>query len=62
MAIYNSIKKLATYAIDHHLIDENEYTYSINMLLDVLNLDAYEEPQESYESVDLESTLAEKLD
>ncbi len=62
MSIYNSIKKLATYSIEHGLIDKYEYTYSINLLLDVLNLDAYEDPQEEYHDVDLESTLAEILD
>ncbi len=62
MAINNSIKKLAAYAIEHGLISQDEYIYSINLLLDVLNLDSYEEPGEEYSDVDLESTLAEILD
>lgn len=57
-----SIKKLADYAIDKHLISETEKSYSINLLLDVLNLNEYEEPSTTYSDVDLESTLANILD
>ena len=60
--IYNTIKKLATYALEKGLITEEERAYSINLLLDVLNLDEYDEPSEEYVNVDLESTLKEILD
>jgi len=62
MSIDQSIKKLVTYALEHHLIDENEKVYSTNLLLDVLNLDSYQEPEDVYKDVDLESTLKEILD
>lgn len=60
--IYNTIKKLVTYALEKGLITEEERAYSINLLLDVLNLDEYDEPSEEYVNVDLESTLKEILD
>ena len=62
MTIYRSIKKLVTYAIEKNLISKNEKIYSTNLLLDVLNLDEYEEPEEEFHNVDLESTLQEILD
>jgi UDPglucose--hexose-1-phosphate uridylyltransferase len=62
MDIQASIKKLITYALEHHLISEDEKIYSTNLLLDVLNLDEYIEPDASFSDVDLESTLAEILD
>lgn len=59
--IDRSIAKLASYALEHKLIGEEEKAYSINLLLDVLNLDSYEEPSEEFHDVDLESTLKEIL-
>ena len=61
MSIYNSIKKLSVYALERGLIGEEEKDYSINLLLDVLNLDEYVEPEEEYSHVELESTLGEIL-
>ena len=60
--IFQSIKKLATYALEKGLITPEEECYSINLLLDVLNLDEYVEPAEEYKDVDLGSTLREILD
>lgn len=57
-----SIKKLACYAREKGLISQEEVSYSINLLLDVLDLDGYEEPKEEFHDVDLESTLKELLD
>ena len=62
MDINRSIRQLVTYALEKNLISENERIYSINLLLDVLNLDEYVEPKEEYSDVDLESTLKEILD
>lgn len=44
------------------LISEEEKIYSTNLILDVLKLDDYEEPEESYEKVELEPVLKELLD
>ena len=62
MDINRSIKKLATYALEKGLITTEEMCYSINLLLDVLNLDEYDDPEESYRDVELEPTLKEILD
>ncbi len=62
MNINESIKKLATYALEKKLITEEEVCYSINLLLDVLNLDEYVEPEETFHDVELEPTLKEILD
>ncbi len=62
MDINVSIKKLADYALDKRLISENEVSYSVNLLLDVLNLDEYVQPNETFSNVDLESTLKDILD
>lgn len=60
--IFNSIKKLVTYGLETGLITEEDRIFTTNELLELLNLDEYEEPEESYTDVDLESTLAEILD
>ncbi len=62
MNINESIKKLATYALEKGLISPEEVCYSVNLLLDVLNLDEYVEPETEYRNVELESTLKEILD
>ncbi len=60
--IYNSIKKLVTYGLETGLIAEEDKIYTTNELLEALNLDEYEEPDETYTQIDLESTLGEILD
>ncbi len=60
--IYESIKKLITYAMDTGLIAEPDRVYCTNRLLEALGLDEYEEPQEGYKDIDLEKTLCELLD
>ena len=60
--INKTIKKLITYALEKELITPEDKFYYINRLLEVLNLDSYEEPAESYINVDLEQTLGEILD
>ena len=57
-----SIKKLVTYGMETGLVPECERNYTINLLLDLFHQDDYEEPQEKYTNVDLESTLKELLD
>lgn len=60
--IYEAIKKLVTYGMETGLISEEEKIYSTNLILDVLKLDDYEEPEENYEKVELEPVLKELLD
>lgn len=62
MDINQSIKKLASYALERGLITPYEKDYSINLLLDVLDLDEYIEPEDTYENVNLEEVLKEILD
>lgn len=60
--VYEAIKKLVTYGTETGLISEEERIYSTNLILDVLKLDDYEEPQENYEGVELQPVLKELLD
>lgn len=60
--IYQSIKKIVTYALEKNLIEEEDAIFCTNSLLAILHLDEYEEPEETYSDVDLESTLKEILD
>ncbi len=60
--VYDSIKKLVTYGLESGLISKDDVIYTTNMLLDLLDLDEYEESIEEYSNVDLESTLKELLD
>ncbi len=60
--VYDSIKKLVTYGLESGLISKDDVIYTTNLLLDLLDLDEYEEPIEEYSNVDLESTLKELLD
>ena len=60
--VYDAIKKLVTYGIETGLISEEEKIYSTNLILDVLKLDDYEEPEENYKDVELQSVLKELLD
>lgn len=60
--IQKEIKKLATYALEKNLITKEDYFYSINLLLDILNLDEFIDSDEEFKDVDLEKTLANILD
>ena len=60
--IYESIKKLVTYALEKELIEPLDRVWATNRILEALKLDEYEEPAEEYTDVGLESTLAELLD
>ncbi len=60
--IYDSIKKLVTYATEHYLIHPVDCTWATNRILEALHLDEYVEPETAFSDVDLEETLAELLD
>ncbi|MBR1863498.1 MAG: UDP-glucose--hexose-1-phosphate uridylyltransferase [Ruminococcus sp.] len=60
--IDKSIKKLVAYGLEKGLIEESDCVYTVNRILECLGLDEYNEPEDSFENVDLESTLRELLD
>ena len=60
--IYNSIKKLITYGLETGLVEKEDALFTTNALLELFRLDDYSEPQEEYQGVELESTLAELVD
>ena len=60
--VYNSVKKLIQYGLETGLILEDDSVYATNRILEVLQEEEYEEPQETYSNVDLEETLKELLD
>lgn len=60
--IQSEIKKLASYALEKKLISTLEYSYSINLLLDILELDEFIDDGREYHDVNLEETLSHILD
>ncbi|MBQ7565260.1 MAG: UDP-glucose--hexose-1-phosphate uridylyltransferase [Lachnospiraceae bacterium] len=64
--IYKTIAALAEYAVQKGLIGEEERIYSINLVLGILKLDEYEEPEDKEEirkkAEDLEQLLKEICD
>lgn len=55
--IGEAISQLATYALRTGMIEECEYTWAINTILDVLKLDAYTEPGQDWGEIDLKAVL-----
>lgn len=60
--IDRSIKKLVTYGLETGLINDEDRIYVTNQILEILNLDEYEEPAEDYSNVELELVLEEICD
>ncbi len=62
--IDNAIAKLADYAVHFGLVEECEYTWAVNTILDVLELDSYTEPERTWDvdSLELAPILEELLD
>ena len=60
--IDNAVSKLATYALRTGLIEECDYTWAINTILDVLKLDSYTDPNQEWGDIELASVLDELLD
>ena len=56
------IAALADYAAGRGLIDPRDRTWAVNQLLAVLELDAYDEPEEAAAGLELEEILAGLLD
>lgn len=61
MKIYSSISKLISYGLSCGLIEESDKIYTINRLLEILQLDEYESPSEHLVCESLEETLGELL-
>ena len=57
-----AVSKLAVYALRTGLIEECEYTWAINTILDVLKLDSYTDPGQEWGEIDLAAVLDELLD
>lgn len=62
--VYEAIKALVQYGIQTGLMKERDRIYAVNMILDVLKMDEYEEPENTVagEQINLEETLKELLD
>ena len=60
--IDQAVSKLATYALRTGLIEESEYAWAVNTILDVLKLDSYTDPGEDWGEIDLAAVLEELLD
>ena len=60
--IDQAVSKLAAYALQTGLIQENEYTWAINTILDVLKLDSYTDPGQEWGELELAPILEELLD
>ncbi len=59
-----AVAKLAAYVLRSGLIEERDYTWAVNTILDVLKLDSYTEPEHAWdqESIQLAPILEELLD
>ena len=57
-----AISKLATYALRTGLIEECEYIWAINSILEVLKLDSYTDPGQEWGEIDLAAVLDELMD
>ncbi len=55
--INREIEKLVTYAKNKKLITDEDIPWAVNRILEILQLDEFEESGEAFESIDLESTL-----
>ncbi|BBF44579.1 galactose-1-phosphate uridylyltransferase [Lachnospiraceae bacterium KM106-2] len=60
--IYNEIKKFVTYGLETNLIETSDKWYVTNRVLELLQLDSYEEPEEEYKDIELEDVLKNILD
>ena len=45
------INQLIKYALENHLIDENEVNYSVNLLLDIFHLNEFQEEEVASDSL-----------
>ena len=57
--IDEAIAQLATYGLRTGLIEESEYIWAVNNILDVLKRDSYTEPHKTWGDIDLPRVLEE---
>lgn len=55
--IYKDIKKLVDYGLKNQLLSDEDRVYTTNRLLELLELDQYEEVDEDYPDINLEEVL-----
>ncbi|MCI8484831.1 MAG: UDP-glucose--hexose-1-phosphate uridylyltransferase [Lachnospiraceae bacterium] len=60
--INEAIKKLVCYGLERNLLTEEDVIFTTNQLLETLQIEEYEEPEETYRNVELEPVLQELLD
>ena len=60
--INEAIKKLVCYGLENNLIAQEDIIFTTNQLLEILQIEEYEEPAGTYENVALEPVLKELLD
>lgn len=60
--IYNDIKKLVTYGLQTGLIEETDRIYTTNALLELLEMEEYDEPLGGDTDIDLEEVLSNIMD
>lgn len=60
--VYEAIRDLVQYGLNKGLLEKDDAIYATNQILDVLKMDAYEEPQTEAGERDLEDILKELLD
>lgn len=60
--INEAVKKLVCYGLENHLIGAEDVVFATNQILETLQIEEYEEPEESYQNVELEPVLKELLD
>ncbi len=60
--VNDAVSKLASYALQRGLIEESEYVWAINTILDALKLDGYTGPGQTYGDIELAPVLEELLD
>ena len=46
--IYEAVSKLASYALRTGLIEESEYIWAVNVILDTLKIDSYTDPRKDW--------------
>ena len=60
--VNEAVSKLASYALRTGLIEESEYIWAVNTILDVLKIDGYATPGWDWDGVELAPVLEELLD
>lgn len=61
-SIFDNIKKLVTYGLETELITEQDKLYTINRLLELFEIDEYQESVNNYSNINIEEVLSEMLD